>query len=268
MTRIQTETRSLPTELSPEDLAEESKRLATAVEEVAKQKDAIAEKTGLWRETKKKMEGYLAHLEDDMNTLATIVDSGFADREVECSWLYALKVGYAFLIRDDTKELVHHRKLGDQERQENLLEVLREPTEEQLAAWTVELGLVLDPQQDLELAAPIDAEWVEEDEPVFYYRDFTLSTEEGDEWITARFTEADHRPASLAGVHSHGEPLTGTGLPEQINRGALVFDDRQPILQRYRQALEDLLEARRTEALRSRAEPGEDAPSGRGRKGK
>lgn len=266
--RAQTETRSLPTELSPEELAEESKRLATAVEEVAKQKDAIAEKTGLWREAKKKMEGFLGHLEDEMNALAEVVDSGKAEREVPCSWMYALGAGYAFLVRDDTGEMVTHRRLGDAERQTDLLEVLREPTPEQLAGWVESLGLVLDPQQGLPLAEPAPPS--AEDSQLFYYRDFTLTTADGDERITGRFTEADHRPASLAGVHSHGEPKAGTGLPEQINRDQLPYDDREETVQRYRQSLEDLLEAKRTEALKSRQEPeGEPAAEPkRARKGK
>lgn len=243
--RIQTETRSLPTELSPEDLAKESDRLAAAVKEVEKQEDHIAEQKGLWTEKKKAMEGYLSHLKEEMGGLATIVETGKADRDVACSWLYALPQGYAFLVRDDTGELVHHRKLGEQERQAELLEVLREPTPEQLAAWTVELGLVLDLQGDLPLAEP--------DSPVYYYRDFTLTMEGRDERITGRFTEADHRPASLVGVHSHGEPSMAPGLPEQISRGALEYDDRQPILQIYRQALQDLLAAKQAEALKSKA---------------
>lgn len=265
--RTQTETRTLPTELSPEDLAKESQALAIADLAVVKHEEAIAEATGAWKKRKKTLEGVLDFLKEDSARLATIVNSGIADREVACSWLYALGSGYAFLVRDDTGELVTHRKLGEQERQTELLEVLREPTPEQLAAWVESLGLVLDPQGDLPLAAP-------EGGPVFYYRDFTLTMEGGDERITGRFTEADHRPASLAGVHSHGEPSTAPGLPEQIDRGALEYDDRAPILQTYRQAIESLLEAKRAEALKSRTEParepGEDeppAPTSRGRKG-
>lgn len=272
--RLQTETRKLPTELSPEDLAKESQKLAAAVEEVGKQEDAIAEKTGLWRETKKKMDGYLAHLKDEMNALATIVDTGMADRDVTCSWLYALKQGYAFLVRDDNGELVTHRKLGEQERQTEILEVIREPTEEQFAAWSESLGLVPDPQGDLPLSSA--------GEPVYYYRDFTLTGEHGQERITARFSEADHRPASLNGVHLHEETGNRPGLPEQINRAALDYDSFSDTLRTYRQALEDLLEAKKADAVaknRAGGDPtvaervrivpdGSLAAGGRGRKAK
>jgi len=266
--RIQTETRKLPTELAPSELALESQKLAAAVEAMSQQKEKIAEAKGLWNEKKKAMEGYLAHLEDEANTLAAVVDTGIADRDVECSWLYALKEGYAFLVRDDTGELVQHRRLGDQERQENLLEALREPTPEQLKDWTEALGLVLDPQGDLPLAAPAGG-------PVFYYRDFIISNEHGDEKITGRFTEADHRPSSLVGVHSHGEPSRATGLP--INRGELGYEEGAETLALYRRALNEILEAKR-EAARQHPtdggrEPGEDEPPaptpiGRGRKAK
>lgn len=262
--RTQTENRTLPTELSPEDLAEESKKLATAVEEVAKQKDAIAEKTGLWRETKKKMEGYLGHLEGEMNALAEIVDTGIAEREVPCSWLYALPVGYAFLTRDDTAELVTHRKLREEERQTDLLEVLREPTEEQLAGWTVELGLVIDPQQGLPLAEP------GADGPVPYYRVFVLPDGgHGKERITARFSEADHRPGSLTGVHVH-EETGGTGLPEQVDRGTLLYEDGAEVIRTYRAVLESMLEEKQLEARQSRTSGVDDPPTpiGRGRKAK
>lgn len=267
--RIQTETRNLPTELSPEDLAEESKKLATAVEEVAKQKDAIAEKTGLWRETKKKMDGYLGHLEGEMNALATIVDTGVAERAVDCSWLYALQQGFAFLVRDDTGELVTHRRLRDDERQENLLEVLREPTEEQLGTWTAALGLQFDPQGDLPLADPVEGQ------PVAYYRVFVLPDGgHGQERITARFSEADHRPSSLTGVFSHPDTEAKTGLPEQVDRSTLSYEDEPETLHAYRAVLESMLQEKQLEARREALEEtGDDeqlAPTrtGQGRKGK
>lgn len=263
--RIQTEKRALPVELTPEELAAEAQRLAGAVEAVAEQEEKIAEAKGVWAEKKKSMEGYLAHLKETTNDLAAVVDSGTAEQDVECSWLYSLGSGYAFLVRDDTGDLVHNRKLGDAERQTDLLEVIREPTPEQLASWIETLGLVVDPQADLPLAAP--------DSPVYYYRDFNLTMEGGDERVTGRFTEADHRPASLSGVYSHGEPPTGTGLPEQIDRSALQYDEREPILKIYRQALEDLLAARQAEALATgreadpTGEPRDQPPPARSRKG-
>lgn len=273
MTRIQTEKRTLPTELSPEDLAKESQALAAAVETVAKQEEHIAEQKGLWTEKKKAMDGYLSHLKDEMNALATVVDTGVADREVDCSWLYALKQGYAFLVRDDNGELVHHRHLGDQERQESMLEVLREPTAEQLATWTESLGLVIDPQGDLPLEHPGDQENVRVN--VTYYRVFVLNGKHGQERIIARFSEADHRPSSLTGVHI-SEQLEGPGLPEQVDRAFLEYEEDPDTLRTYRQALEDLLEAKQAESVRQ--ERGEQpaseederpapTPIGRGRKG-
>ncbi len=263
--RVQTETRSLPTELSPEDLAAESQKLAAAVETVKDEESRIAVAAAKWKETKKDMEGCLSFAKRNMHELAEIVESGKADREVECSWLYALKQGYGFLVRDDTGELVHHRKLGDQERQTELLEVLREPTEEQLATWIAELGLVIDPQGDLPLAEPapppLDVDW-----PDSYYRDFVLPGEHGQERITARFSEADHRPSSLTGVYVHGETEDALDTPDQAD---LDYEDAGYILRNYRQALEDLLEAKKAEAQKSRGEFDESpapTPSGRGRK--
>lgn len=142
--RATTTTRALTVELTPEELAKESQRLAEAVEALAKQEKDIVDAKGAWSDRKKKMEGYLAHLKDDANALAAIVDSGTMEREVACTWLYHLATGYAFLVRDDTGELVTHRQLSDPERQTDLLEVLQEPTPEQLAAWTKELELEVD----------------------------------------------------------------------------------------------------------------------------
>lgn len=263
--RIQTESRTLPTELSAEELAKESDRLAGAVKAVEKQEEHIAAEKGIWKDKFDAMKGYLSHLKSEMNDLAAIVESGIAPREVECSWLYALGTGYAFLLRDDTGEMVYHRKLGEQERQTELLEVLREPTAEQLAGWVESLGLVLDPQGDLPLAAP-------EGGAPDYFRDFVLAGDHGQERITARFSEADHRPASLTGVHVHPEASASPGLPEQVDRGALIYEDEPETLATYRRALEDLLEERKAEALKSRStgedEPPAPTPIGRGRKGK
>lgn len=271
--RQQSETRSLPTPLTAEELAEESKLLAEADLAVNRQEEVLAEAVGKWKKSKKLMEECLGYLKTQAAEQLEIVHSETKAKDVPCSWLYALEIGYAFLLRDDTGELVHHRKLGEQERQKELLEVLREPTPEQLATWVESLGLVLDPQQGLPLAAPessASSTSAAADTPVFYYRDFTLTTADGDERITGRFLEADHRPESLAGIHSHGAPKLGTGLPEQLNRGALPYEDAEPTLQRYRRALEEILEAKRTEALKSRQEPeGEpEAEPKRTRKGK
>lgn len=274
--RTQTETRSLPTELSPEDLAKESDKLAAAVKDVEKQEEHIAEQKGLWTEKKKAMEGYLSHLKGEMNELANVVDTGRADRDVPCSWLYALGTGYAFLVRDDNGELVTHRKLRDEERQVSLLEPVREPTPEQLAGWIESLGLVLDPQGDLPLAAP---EASEGGVPPSYYRVFVLPDGgHGQEKITARFSEADHRPSSLTGVFSHPEESDKTGLPEQVNRATLVYEEEPETVRAYRAVLESMLEEKQLEARRSRTaperEPGEDeepqapTPTGRGRRGK
>lgn len=234
--RITSEKRSLPVELTAEELAVESQKLATAVEDVKAQKEHIAEKVGLWKETKKALEGKLAYLEGEMNDLAVIVDTGTAEREVECSWLYSLGSGYAFLVRDDTGDLVHHRKLGDAERQTDLLEVIREPTPEQLASWIETLGLQVDPQQGLPL----------EEAPIHYYKAIPFA--DGSRLI-GRFTEADHRPSSLDGVHLQTSGDVATGLPEPVNKAELDYETDSGILQDYRRELEDLLAARQAEAI-------------------
>lgn len=143
---------TLPVELSPEDLAVKAKELATATVEVEKQELAIEEAKGVWSAKKKAMEGYLSHLKGDANHLAEVVDTGVEEREVACSWLYALKEGAAFLVRDDTGVLVRGRHLEQSQRQESLLDgVIREPTPEQLAAWLPELGIDPSPQAELPL---------------------------------------------------------------------------------------------------------------------
>jgi hypothetical protein len=245
--RIQSETKSLPSPLTPEELAEESKLLAEADLAVQRQEELLTIETAKWKDAKKKLEECLGYLKTQAAAQLEIVHSESKEKEVPCSWLYALGAGYAFLVRDDTQELVHHRKLGDQERQTDLLEVIREPTPEQLKGWVESLGLVLEPQQGLPLAAP--------EEPIRYYRDFVLTTAAGNERITARFKQADHRPESLDGVHSHGEPGIATGLPEQVNRAKLTYEEEPALLQAYRAALEDLLAEKAREALKSRQEP-------------
>lgn len=135
MTRPQGTTRRLPVVLEEEEVAERAQQLAKAVDAVATQEASIAAETALWAEKKKAMAGYLHHLKTEANALAAVVETGKEDQEVACSWLYALKAGAAFLVRDDTGELVTARRLSDAERQAELVEVLREPTSEQLALW-------------------------------------------------------------------------------------------------------------------------------------
>lgn len=256
--RVHTETRSLPTELTPEDLAKESQALAAAVERVTEQEENIAEQKALWAEKKKGLEGYLSHLKTEMNELATIVDSGIAPRDVPCSWLYALKLGYAFMIRDDTGELVTHRRLTDAERQDDLLEVVREPKAEQVEGWTATLGLVIDPQADLPLAAP-DAGG----DPVFYYRDFHFQGGgHGAEKVTMRFTEADHRPSSLAGVYVHPDSAPETGLPEMVDKGTYAYDTAPEAILAYRAALEEIQEGKRQEVMAADRASGHGALEG------
>lgn len=263
--RVRSETKTLPSPLSPEELAEESKALAEADLAVQRQEELLLAETSKWGDAKKRLQECLGYLKTQAAAQLEIVHTETKPKDVPCSWLYALKEGYAFLVRDDTQELVHHRKLGDQERQTELLEVLREPTPEQLAGWVESLGLALEPQQGLPLAEP--------EAPIRYYREFVLTNAAGDERITARFKQADHRPASLDGVHSHGEPKGETGLPDQVDRSTLFYEEEPTLLQTYRAALEDLLEEKARDARRNRQEPASEsteAPKAtvKGRKGK
>lgn len=133
--REQAAIRNLPVKLTAEELEARSRELADAVkDEDGKRLDFLAWDAGM-KEAKKdrKAQVTLAHAE--ASRLAGIVESGEERRNVPCSWLYHLAGARAFLVRDDTGELVTTRVLQEDERQTSLTEVLREPTPAQLALW-------------------------------------------------------------------------------------------------------------------------------------
>lgn len=133
--REQSTKRELLVELTAEERAERAANLAKLVDEAAKQRLAIAEAAGAWAAKLRALKGYLSHLEADAEAVAAVVESGREEKTVACSWLFSLGAGYAFLVRDDTGALVAQRQLEEEERQADLLEVLREPTVDQLAEW-------------------------------------------------------------------------------------------------------------------------------------
>lgn len=139
--RPQEAKRSLLVKLTDEEAAQKAQDLAAAVSAAEKQRDAIAEAKGNWAEKKKKLEGYLGHLEHEANVLAAVVEAGAEEREVSCSWLYSMPNMAAFLVRDDTGELVQAKRIEEEAGgQQSLIdEVLREPTPEQLETWLPEL---------------------------------------------------------------------------------------------------------------------------------
>lgn len=134
-THPQSETRRMPVRLSVEEVAGKADELAAKVKEAREQEDVIAEKEASWKRTKKAMTALLNRIRSEANDLADVVETGQEEGEVVCDWLYALNMGWAFLVRRDTLELVSKRQLREEERQMVLGEVLQEPTDEQLAEW-------------------------------------------------------------------------------------------------------------------------------------
>jgi hypothetical protein len=132
-----------------------------------------------------------------------------------------------------------------------------------------------DPNQyELDLRSPAPAEEEEEGgavagagalpdpEPHFYYKDFHFQDGHGTEKVTMRFTEADHRPSSLAGVYIHPDTPPKTGLPEMVNKSTYEYDTTAEAIAAYRAALEDQLDENQRD-VRSRglsAAAGLDVP--------
>lgn len=140
--REQVATRNLPVKLTTEELETRSRELAEKIQE----EDGLRQDFITWearmKDAKKAKESGVRLAHAEASRLAGIVESGQEHRNVTCSWLYALAAGRAFLVRDDTGELVTTRVLPDDERQEDLRESLREPTPQQLGQW---LGLPAEP---------------------------------------------------------------------------------------------------------------------------
>ena len=134
-THPQSESRLVSVELSPEILADKALELAQAVEAVKEAEEAISDAKADWTATKKALEADLTASKDLCNGLAEIVESGREFQAIDCDWLYRLDLGLAFLVRQDTGELIERRELAEAERQLVMGEVLQEPTEEQMAEW-------------------------------------------------------------------------------------------------------------------------------------
>ena len=135
MSRPQGETRTLLVALAPEEIEEKGRDLAHAIREEDDYREAFEGWDEDMKAAKKTKKATLEGLHRTASRLAEVVNLGREEREVECSWLYALGEGYAFLVRDDTGDMISHRKLEESERQMDLAEVLREPTPEQLGEW-------------------------------------------------------------------------------------------------------------------------------------
>jgi hypothetical protein len=105
----QQDSRHLPVVLTPHEVEEYGKELATVI--ISKGK-LEAERSVLNRKIKPLVE----RLED----LAPIVDSGIEGRDVECRWYYDWASGERFLIRLDTRELVETDTIPEWERQNRL----------------------------------------------------------------------------------------------------------------------------------------------------
>lgn len=134
--RLQGETRELLCELTEADLAQRGADLCEAVREADEYEAYLERRRAEWRDAHKTMKEELAHLRKTASDVAAVVHSGEETRDIPCNWLYALAVGYAFLVRSDNQELVTHRKLRDEERQMELGEPpFAEPTPEQLEEW-------------------------------------------------------------------------------------------------------------------------------------
>lgn len=134
--RLQGETRELSVTLDDADLVQAGADLCDAVQEADNYEADLEERKSDWRATLKTLKEELVHLRKVASEAAEVVRTGQAKRDVSCTWLYALGAGYAFLTRDDTGELVTHRKLKDEERQMEIGEAsFAEPTPEQLDEW-------------------------------------------------------------------------------------------------------------------------------------
>lgn len=138
------ESRHLPVKMTEEELAAKAQELA---ENVAKEEE-LREEFAAWEDTmkqaKKAKQGRIAIAHDDTVHLGEIVENGFEERLVNCTWLYSK--GNAFLRRDDTGELVQVRQLRDDERQAVIGEadVIQEPAESSLVFWAEKAGATLD----------------------------------------------------------------------------------------------------------------------------
>lgn len=121
--------------LNDNELAGKGEELAAKVREEDAEQLAFAAWQTSMKESQKAKKEHLAELHRETSRLAAVVDAGKEERQVSCSWLYALSMGMAFLVRDDTGELVDHRELAEEERQVDLTEVLREPTPEQVGRF-------------------------------------------------------------------------------------------------------------------------------------
>jgi hypothetical protein len=134
--RLQAETRELTVTLTPEELEDRGADLAAAVRNADMEEKHLEGRKAAWREELKGLKEEVLTARADASKLAEIVRTARDKRDVPCNWLYALTAGYAFLVRDDTGEMVTHRKLKDEERQLELGEApFREPTPEQLEEW-------------------------------------------------------------------------------------------------------------------------------------
>jgi hypothetical protein len=138
--RLQGETRELPVVLTDEELLTVGADLAAAVDEAAEAEIALAAWEAGIKSSREARKGEIKRLRADQEKLGETIQTGKDKRDVPCAWLYALPAGYAFLLREDTQELVTHRKLRDEERQMEIGEApYREPTPEQLAEWLANL---------------------------------------------------------------------------------------------------------------------------------
>jgi hypothetical protein len=150
VSRPQGEARRLLVDLTAEELEAKGGELAHAVREEDDYRAGFEDWQADVKSTKKLKESTLRGLHQTASLLAEVVNLGREERDVPCSWLYALPQGYAFLVRDDSGEMISHRRLDDSERQTDLTEVLREPTPEQLAEWMRGLVVVESDEDDEE----------------------------------------------------------------------------------------------------------------------
>lgn len=178
--RLQGETRELLCELTAEDLESKGRELAAAVETEQDLRADLAEWWSGQLQAKKARKEEVTRQEGVCAELAGVLQRRQERRSVSCTWLYALAAGYAFLTRDDTGELVTHRKLRDEERQMEIGEPpFAEPTPEQLGEWLQTLPVneeqtlpeghaddvtAEDQAVDLAPAWEADPEGIEEDE--------------------------------------------------------------------------------------------------------
>lgn len=157
--RLQAETRELDVVLTEAELVQAGADLCEAVQDADSYEADMEERKAAWRATLKALKEELAHRRKVASEAAEVVRTGRDKRDVNCTWLYALAAGYAFLVRDDTQELVTHRKLKDGERQLDLTEPpYREPTPEQLEEWLRTLPFNEEPVQPEGHAAEVEPE--------------------------------------------------------------------------------------------------------------